>query len=42
MCSNILEMSDYIFLYWGDYDNKDEVVKPTEETFSDSLEDDNE
>jgi hypothetical protein len=34
-------MSGYIFLYWGDYDDKYEVVKPNEENFSDSLEDDN-
>ena len=37
--SNSLEMSDYRFLYWDDYDNEEDQPKKDKETFSDSLED---
>ena len=38
--SNCLEMSDYRFLYWDDYDDEEEQPKRDKGTFSDSLEDD--
>jgi len=33
-------MSEFRFLYWDDYDDEEDQIKPTDDKFSDSLEDD--